>query len=163
MTDANNSTPTDLADRTLVVERTFNAPRDLVWQAWTAPKHIEKWWGPHGWATTVYKMDVRPGGVWHYCMRGPEDAESWGLGTYSEVNAPGRLSYDDAFSDKDGNISPNMPVTSIVLDFIEQDGKTRLVSTSVFDSPETLESLKGMGMMEGLNETWDRLQEHVEA
>jgi len=164
MTDANQSTPPtkfETSGNVLTVERTFNAPRELVWQAFTDPKHIEKWWGPRGWQTTVFKMDVRPGGVWHFVMRGPEGAESWGLATYKEISGPQRLTYDDAWSNAEGTVNANMPITPVELDFLAQDGKTRLVSISYFDSAETLEQVKGMGLVEGLTETWDRLEEFV--
>src|SRR5581483_6165845 len=60
----------DREKRELLFERTFNAPRDRVWQAWTDPERLAQWWGPKGWTTTIYKFEARPGGIWHYCMRG---------------------------------------------------------------------------------------------
>jgi uncharacterized protein YndB with AHSA1/START domain len=163
MTDqTSNPTQDSGAPATFVYERIINAPRERVWQAWTDPRQLEKWWGPRGWTTTIYTMDVRPGGKWHYCMRQDEDGmESWGLSTYKEVTAPSRLTYDDAFSDKDGNVNPQMPVMPIEVQFIEQDGKTRLYSITHLDSAETLAQLKEMGMEQGLSETWDRLEELV--
>lgn len=164
MTDANQTTPPtkfETSGNVLTVERTFNAPRDLVWQAFTDPKHIEKWWGPRGWQTIVFKMDVRPGGVWHFVMRGPEGMESWGLATYREVSAPTRLTYDDAWSNPEGTANEDMPVTPVEIDFLEESGKTRIISVSRFDSVETLEQVKDMGLAEGLTETWDRLDEFV--
>jgi uncharacterized protein YndB with AHSA1/START domain len=80
----------DLVKREVTLERTLHAPRDLVWEGWTQPEHIARWWGPRGWTTTFYEMDVRPGGVCRYCMRsdhGPEP-EVWGRTVYQVVVEP---------------------------------------------------------------------------
>jgi uncharacterized protein YndB with AHSA1/START domain len=77
------------------------------------------------------------------------------------VSAPTRLTYDDAWSNPEGTANENMPVTPVEIDFIEAGGKTRIISVSRFDSVETLEQVKDMGLVEGLTETWDRLDEFV--
>ena len=74
----------------MVVERIFNAPRELVFAAYTEPDRIAQWWGPRGWNMRNVKMDVRPGGVWHYVMTGPDGTESWGMATYQEVTPRSR-------------------------------------------------------------------------
>lgn len=160
----NNPTQAKSDSTTLVYERIINAPRERVWQAWTDPRQLEKWWGPRGWTTTVYTMDVRPGGTWHYCIREDDgEMESWNLAIYQDIDAPSRLNYVDAFSDKDGNVNTEMPRLPIEVTFFEEDGKTRLYSVSHLDSVEALEELKAMGMEQGLAETWDRLEELVAA
>lgn len=153
----------DVENRELVIERSLDAPRDLVWQGWTMPEHISKWWGPAGWVTTIYKMDVKPGGIWHYCMR-PAKAnepagkqESWGLATYREVINPERLAYTDSFSDKDGNIQKGteMPTT---VDFADLNNQTKITVRTQFATVEQLESAEAMGMVQGFSETLDRLE-----
>ncbi|MBI5283561.1 MAG: SRPBCC domain-containing protein [Chloroflexi bacterium] len=151
------------AGRQLIVERVFDAPRDLVWRAWITADVIARWWGPRGWTTTNYQMDVRPGGVWHYCMRGPEGVESWGKAVYREVVEPERLVFYDVFSDADGNTVEGMPGMLITLEFADLDGKTRLTSRTEFATTEELESLLAMGVIQGLSETWDRLEEYLAA
>lgn len=78
----------------LVLTRTFDAPRKLVFEAWTDPKHLARWWGPRGFTTTVREMDVRPGGAWSYAMRGPDGHDYPFDGVYVDVVDPERLVFD---------------------------------------------------------------------
>jgi uncharacterized protein YndB with AHSA1/START domain len=149
--------------RELRIERTFDAPRDLVWKAWTEADRLKQWWGPRSYPTTYCTVDLRVGGVWHYCMTGPEGQESWGKATYQEIVPPERLVFLDQFSDKDGNAAPGMPETTIKMEFVERDGKTVVTATAEYASIEDLEKLVGMGMIEGMTETWDRLEEYLAA
>jgi uncharacterized protein YndB with AHSA1/START domain len=159
--EANSKMEISAKGREFIVARTFDAPRDLVFKAWTEPERLAQWWGPRGWTTTNYSMEVKPGGVWHYCMRGPGGEESWGKSVYQEVVVPERIVYTDAFSDAEGNVSEGMPVFTITMTFSEQEGKTRVASYSVVASEEELQTLLNMGMVEGLTETWDRLEEYL--
>jgi uncharacterized protein YndB with AHSA1/START domain len=152
---------TDLDALTLVVERTFDSPRDLVFKAWSEPERIVQWWGPRGWATTNYAMDFRPGGVWHYCMRGPDGMESWGRAVYREIVPPQRIVYVDSFSDAEGNVVPGAPEMVITLEFADVSGKTALTSRTKFASRKDMESILGMGVVEGATETWGRLEEYL--
>jgi uncharacterized protein YndB with AHSA1/START domain len=152
---------TNKAERKLIVERVFDAPRELVWKAWTEPEHMARWWGPRGWTTTNERMDVRPGGVWHYCMRGPEGAESWGKSVYREIVEPERLVYYDVFSDSDGNTVEGMPGMLITLELADLGDKTKLTSRAEFATVEQLEAVLAMGVVKGLSETWDRMEEHL--
>lgn len=152
--------------KTLVVERTFGAPRSKVWAAWTTPEMLEKWWGPKGWTTTVKHMDFNNGGYLHYGMKceDPEQKDwygktEWGKSTYSDIDPENSYTYADAFCDEDGNVTPGMPIVNINMQFIEENGTTRVVSTTVFSKPEDLEQVIAMGMKEGLEQTWDRLEE----
>jgi uncharacterized protein YndB with AHSA1/START domain len=70
-----NNAATSTADREILITRTFDAPRELVWEAWTNPKHVTHWWGPNGFTTTIEKMDVRVGGVWKHVMHGPDGTD----------------------------------------------------------------------------------------
>jgi uncharacterized protein YndB with AHSA1/START domain len=147
---------------TLVMEREFEAPLDLVWKAWTEPERIEQWWGPRDWQTKNTRMDVRPGGTWHYCMTGPGGMESWGLATYREIVEQQRIVYEDAFSDASGKKNAEMPVMVITNEFRERDGRTTVRSSTQFASPEALQSVLDMGVVMGASQTWDRLAEYVE-
>jgi uncharacterized protein YndB with AHSA1/START domain len=145
----------------LRVERVFNAGRELVFKAWTEAERLQQWFGPKGWTLPVCEIDLRPGGVWRYCMRGPGGEESWGRTVYHEVRPPERLVYTDSFADADGNVVENMPEMLITVDFIEEDGKTRIASTTRFASAEALESILSMGVIQGFTETLDRLDEYL--
>ena len=161
MTEGQTHIVTDAADRTLVVSRVFDAPRALVFKMFTAPEHLARWWGPKGWTLPVCTVDFRPGGVWHYCMRGPAGEESWGRAVYREIVEPERIVYVDSFSDAEGNVAAGMPELVITLTFEEADGKTMLTSRAQFAPDAEFESLLAMGMVQGLTETWDRLGEYL--
>ena len=127
-THGNVATQTDAGP--LVITRVFDAPRDLVWQACTDPERLKHWWGPKGFTWVSSKMDLRPGGLFHYCMRSPDGHEMWGKFAYREIAPPERLVFVNSFSDKDGNStrhpwSPSWPLEVLnTQTFTEHDGKT---------------------------------------
>ena len=153
------------ADRTHVISRVFDAPRDLVWRMWTDCKHLKHWWGPKGWSLPVCKLDFRVGGIWHYCMEGPMPdgsvVESWGRATYREIVEPERIIYQETFSDEVGTINEAMAQMMITLTFADVDGKTEVTNHTLFESADQLQAIIDMGMEQGLAETWDRLEEYV--
>lgn len=148
--------------RELILTRDFDAPPSLLFEMWSDCKHLKNWWGPKEWPMHECRMDFRVGGEWHYCLRGPKkEDESWGKSIYREIDKPSRLVYDDFFCDKDGNINQNMPGMKIVVEFHDLQGKTRLVSSSTFDSAEALQKVMEMGVVEGMSGTMDRLDEYL--
>jgi uncharacterized protein YndB with AHSA1/START domain len=154
----------------LILERVFNAPRELVFRAFSEAEHLKQWWGPRGWTLPVCKVDFRPGGVWHYCMKCEDERqgdfygmESWGKAVYEEIVSPEKIVYVDFFSDAEGNEVQNFPSARITMTFEEQDGKTKLVSRARYASVEALQQVMAMGMEQGIKETWDRLAEHLQA
>lgn len=156
-----NETFTRVEGLELVMERFFMAPRELVFSAYTEPDHIKNWWGPNGWMTTNYQMDVRPGGIWHYCMRSPEGEEAWGKAVFQEVTAPERLVYIDNFSDENGNDVEGFADMKITVEFVEEGNGTRLVNRTLFASEEELKKVTDMGAVEGMTETLDRLEQYL--
>jgi uncharacterized protein YndB with AHSA1/START domain len=121
--------------RDLLLSRLINAPREVVWQAWTQPEHLKRWFAPEHFTTAAAKVDLRPGGNFLYCMRSPEGAEFWGKGVYREILAPERLVYHDTFADEDGHpvqpeqygLSPDYPAETLVtVTLADQNGKTLL-------------------------------------
>lgn len=156
-------------DKVLVLERVFDAPRDLVFTMFKEPEHLKRWWGPRGWELPVCEVDFRPGGVWHYCMKCVDQAqekfygmESWGKGVYEEIDEPERIVYTDYFSDAEGNASDEMPSTQVTMEFMDLGGRTKLVSRSEYVSPEALRTVLDMGVLQGITETWDRLEERLD-
>lgn len=147
--------------RELVIERVFDAPRELVFRAWTEPEHIKRWFGPSVFPVTYCVIDLRPGGTWHYCMTGPDNTQAWGKATYQEVVAPERLVYTDAFSDAEGNVNETLPVSTITVNFIDEGGKTRINSRAVYANAADLQTLQEMGMFEGITETWQQLADYL--
>ncbi|MCC5907782.1 MAG: SRPBCC domain-containing protein [Balneolaceae bacterium] len=148
----------------IIFTRTFDAPRELVFETYTTCEHLKNWWGPRTWPLSYCKMDFRPGGSWHYCMKGPNPGdESWGLAKYKEISEPEKIIYNDNFSDKDGNINSEMPSFDIVNAFETIDEQTKVTVISKVGSKEEVDKLVEMGMIEGFTETWERLEEHLAA
>jgi uncharacterized protein YndB with AHSA1/START domain len=143
------------SDREIVVTRVFDAPRELVFRAYTDPDAIPHWWGPRRLTTTVDKMDVRPGGVWRFVHHDADGTEYAFNGVYREVVPPERLISTFEFEGMPGHIS----VDTLALE--EHDGKTTLTTTSLFETPEDRDGMLKSGMESGMRETLDRLAEHL--
>ena len=118
----------DTSDRELVIRRVFDAPRELVWKAWTDPKHVANWWGPNGFTNTIHEMDVRPGGVWRLTMHGPDGTDWPNKMTFIEVVPPQRLVYDHC-DDVPGGEAGGFHVTAT---FDDQNGKTACTFRMLF-------------------------------
>ena len=144
------------SDRKIEVTRVFDAPRDLVWKAYTDPEAIPQWWGPRRHTTTVDKMDVRPGGAWRYVSRDADGNEYGFHGEYREVVPPERIVCTFEFEGMPGHASVE------TLTLVEHDGKTTVTNTSVFDSVEDRDGMLQSGMEEGARESYDRLAEYLE-
>jgi uncharacterized protein YndB with AHSA1/START domain len=155
----------DIENKTLIIERTFDAPKAKLWRAYADKEWFEKWWGPEGWETTVKEFDFRPGGKLHYGMKCVDEnqgewfgQESWGIMHIEMVDEPNSFTAKDYFSDAEGTINDQMPGQQFVVELIEEDGKTRLVSRSLTDSAEALEELVKMGMIEGFASQLNKLE-----
>ncbi|MDQ6418141.1 SRPBCC domain-containing protein [Paenibacillus sp. LHD-117] len=164
-----NAMVTKVEGNVLTLERVFDAPPELVFQVFTQAEHLKQWWGPRGWAVTVCKVDFRPGGVWHYCMKCEDKdqgdffgMESWGKGIYKEIVDGEKFVYVDHFSDAEGNVSQEMPAAECTILFESFEGKTKLISITKYDTAEALQAVLDMGMEQGIKETWDRLGEHLQ-
>ncbi|WP_077325411.1 SRPBCC family protein [Virgibacillus siamensis] len=154
--------------RTLVMERVCNAPKDLVFKAFSESEHLENWWGPEGWETETRKFEFVPDGEWHYCMRCTDKKqgdfygqESWGKTIYKEINVPKKIVYTDVFSDEMGNSANDLPVIQVTIDFIEQEGKTKLILQSQFESIEALQKVIDMGVVEGTDSQYKCLDDYL--
>ncbi len=153
----------------LTLQRVFDAPRELVFKAFTQAEHLKHWWGPRGWEITVCEVDFRPGGKWHYCFKCMDKdqgdfygMESWGLAVYGDIDEPDTYEYTDYFSDAEGTLNEAMPAAKSTMRFKDHgDGKTKLVCHATYESEDALQQVIAMGMEQGIKETWDRLGEHL--
>jgi len=123
------------AGQGLVITRIFDAPRELVWKAWTNCEHLKRWWGPEHFTAPACKIDLRVGGKYLFCMRSPQGQDYWSTGVYREIVAPSRLAYTDNFADAQGNVVPashyglpgEWPDEMLVTVTLEDlEGKTRM-------------------------------------
>jgi len=93
-------------NRTVKITRIFDAPRELVWKAWTNPQHLMRWWGPEHFTSPACTIDLRVGGKYHFCMQAPDGQKFWNTGVYQELVAPERIVFTDSFADEQGNAVP---------------------------------------------------------
>jgi uncharacterized protein YndB with AHSA1/START domain len=122
---AANANPTaEATSHELVITRVFDAPRDLVWRAWTDPAQVARWLGPRGFTGTVEKLDARVGGAYRFHLRAPDGADLWMQGVHREIVPPERLVNTYVWADAQGR--PTGPETLLTLTFSEQSGKTTL-------------------------------------
>lgn len=152
-------------DNQLTLTRTFSAPRELVWRAWTDPALYQQWWGPAHFTCPVARFDLRVGGQWLSCMRSPDGQDFWSTGFYREIAPYDRIVYTDSFSDEHGTIVPaahyglpgDFPLEMLVtVTFAEQEGKT--VMTLVHSGlPAGDENTKA-----GWSQSFDKLAAAVE-
>lgn len=156
-----NTSPTsDTRPREIIISREFDAPRDLVWEAWTNPAHLVKWWGPNGFTTTIHEMDLRPGGIMRHTMHGPDGTDYANKSHFVEVVKPERIVYQHGGGKEGGG-----PAVQFVATWtFEALGlrRSRLTIHQVFPSPEMRETVvKVYGAIEGGKQTLARLGEFL--
>jgi uncharacterized protein YndB with AHSA1/START domain len=143
------------SDREIVMTRTFDAPRGLVWEAWTRPEHLRRWMlGPEGWTMPVCKIDLRPGGAHRSVWRHPDHGEMEIRGVYREVAPPERLIYTDSWG-------ADFPEIIDTLVLTESDGRTTMTLTMIFPSKEARDAALETGMTEGMGQSFARLDAYL--
>ena len=139
--NAKPSAAADAAQRELVITRLVDAPRDMVYRAWTEPQQAMQWWGPEGLTVVALEMDVRPGGQWRKCMRAADGTDYWRKGVYREVAAPERLVFTYVSDDPLG--APGH-ATLVTVTFEERGAKTMMtLRHSGFESQPAQASHRG--------------------
>lgn len=158
---------------TLILTRSLDAPRELVFKAWTEPEHLAKWWGPAGMEIRVLRFDLRPGGIFHYAMQPKNGAEMYGRMAYREIAAPERIVWVNSFADAAGNVaqSPYFAANQFpleihnVLTLSEQAGKTILTirGRPINAGEGEVEFYKSMfpSMEKGFGGTFEQLAEYL--
>jgi uncharacterized protein YndB with AHSA1/START domain len=152
----------------VVITRVFDAPRELVWKAWTECERFMQWWGPKGFTAPVCKIDLRVGGKSFSSMRSPEGKDFYSVGVYKEIVAPSRIVVTDSFADKDGNVVPatyygmsgSFPLEMLVsVNFEDVNGKTKM--TLRHSQTEGLSDKERTDMQQGWIESFDKLEEYL--
>jgi uncharacterized protein YndB with AHSA1/START domain len=154
-----------------VITRVFNAPRKLIFDAFTQPKHLAHWWGPKGLALEVINLDLRQGGIFHYGMKSPEGHEMFGVFKYIEIVSPEKIIFINAFADKEGNIirAPFNPLWPLevynVWTLTEENGKTTLtLKGRPHNASEEENKMFDAGMssmQQGFGGTFDQLEAYL--
>jgi uncharacterized protein YndB with AHSA1/START domain len=141
---------TEPAERVLLLTRVFDAPPGVVFKAWTEPDQVMRWWGPHGFKVVSCEMDVRRGGKWLLCMRGPDGDDTWQHFTYREIVPPERLVFAYAFADAAGNTGHE---TLVTVTFTNAGDKTVLtLHQAIFES---------VGVRDDHNRGWSEALDHL--
>jgi uncharacterized protein YndB with AHSA1/START domain len=149
------TTFTTPSDREVVATRVVDAPRQLVWECWTSPKHLPHWLlGPEGWTMPICEIDLRVGGAWHYGWRGPNGQEMEMHGVYREIVPPERLVHTERW----GGDWPEA-INTLVL--TEEDGRTLMTATVLYPSKEARDAAIGTGMEGGWARSYELLDEYL--
>lgn len=157
MQATSDTTFTTPNDTDVVATRTFDAPRELVWDAFTKPEHIQRWLlGPDGWEMPICELDLRPGGKYRYgWAEAGTGANPFELsGEIREVEAPERIVHTEQFMGEG-------PAAIVTLELTEEDGKTRMTTTMSYPSKEIRDQVLATGMTDGAGKSYDRLQEYL--
>jgi uncharacterized protein YndB with AHSA1/START domain len=163
---------TAVAQKPFVISRVFNAPREIVFDAFTKPEEMKKWWGPRGFTVIASKMDLRVGGTYHYGMRAPNGTPMWGKFVYREIVRPERIVFINSFSDENGGITrhpmaPDWPLKMVTtFTFEDADGdKTKFTTTwAPLDATDAERATFDAGhdsMKQGWTGTLDQLEAHL--
>lgn len=147
------ATPTP---KSIVLTRVFNAPRELVLDAFTKPELLKRWFGPRGWSLIVCEVDFRVGGGFRFVLRSPEGNQMGMRGTYREIDASYRSVHTESFDDLPGE-------SEVITELTERDGKTVLTATITYTSREIRDAVIRSGMEHGAAESYDRLAELLES
>ena len=151
MNDAGTLKVTTPSDREIVMTRIFDAPRRLVFDAWTNPEHLPRWMlGPEGWTMPICEIDLRPGGAWHFVWRRADGTEMEMRGVYQEITPPERLVSTESWGG-------DWPETLITLTLSEDHGKTTLTQSILYPSQEARDAALKTGMADGVSMSFDRL------
>lgn len=148
----------ETADREIAITRVFNAPRSLVWTAWTDPKHVAQWWGPNGFTNTIHKMEVKVGGVWDFMMHGPDGTDYPNKIVFTEVVKHELLKFDH------GSDDPNDPSQfKVTVNFTAIEAKkTEIKMRMLFQTKEARDLVvEKYGAIEGNTQTMNRLEEYL--
>jgi uncharacterized protein YndB with AHSA1/START domain len=163
---ATKNSPAKAGEQALVITRVFDAPRELVFKAWSNPERMKRWWGPKDFTTPVCKIDFRVRGKFLNCMHSPDGKDYWSTGVYQEIVVPERIVCTDSFADAEGIVVPashygmvgEFPIEMLVtVTFEDQDGKTKMTLRHAgMPAGENRD-----GANQGWNESFDKLAEYV--
>lgn len=150
--------PEDVSRRQILVTREFSAPRELAWEAMTSPQHVGKWWGPRGFTTETESMDLRPGGEWKHVMVAPDGTRFRNHSVYREVRKPERIVYaHTGYFPDGGTIEFESTWTFEAL----SPTRCRVTIWNVFPTVERFQSVAKFGVVEGAQQTLERLGEQL--
>jgi len=160
--DARSRVDLDRDPTAIVTTREIAAPRDLVFEAWTDPRHLAQWWGPNGFTTTTQSFDMRPGGTWRFVMHGPDGRDYDNLITFDVIEKPSRICYRHGGDDVEGEDSEPVQFRTVVTFEALDSGRTRITLHATFPSAaERDRVVREYGADKGAEQTLSRLADYV--
>ena len=148
------------ADREIIITRAFQAPRDLVFEAWTNPQHVIHWFGPDGFTNTIREMSVKPGGVWRFIMHGPDGTDYPNKIIFKQVVKPELLTFHHGWDVEDFYNDPRM--FDVEVNFAEKGNTTELTMKMIFKSKQVKDDVvEKYGAIEGNRQTMNRLENYL--
>jgi PhnB protein len=151
----------DKENKKINVDRSFDAPIDIVWDAWTDASILDKWWAPKPWRSETRSQEFREGGRWHYCMVGPGGERHWCLFDYKTIVPQKSYSGFDAFCDENAVLNPELPRMNWSNSFKNKDGSTIVNIEVSFDQLSDLEKIIEMGFKEGFTMGLENLDQYL--
>jgi uncharacterized protein YndB with AHSA1/START domain len=149
----------DAEAKTMTITARFEAPVSRVWEVWSDPRQLERWWGPPTYPATFLEHDLTPGGTVTYFMTGPDGDQHRGWWRVREIDPPTMLEFDDGFADDAGNPDPEMPTMVMRVTLTEVDGATEMTIATAFPTADAMERVLAMGMQEGLSAAIGQIDE----
>jgi uncharacterized protein YndB with AHSA1/START domain len=148
----------DKANNKLIAEKSFKAPKSLVWKHYTTSELLDKWWGPKPYYTVTKSFEFQPGGQWRYVMSGPNGDEHYCIENFHTIDQENSFTATDTFTDENWSIKSDMPTQDWEVTFTEADFVTNVKVVVTFKNPEDMETIVKMGMKKGFNTGLDQLE-----
>lgn len=156
-TNAINDFKVDRDNRTISVQREYEAPQNRVWEAYTKSEILDQWWAPKPWKSETKSMDFTPGGQWLYAMVGPEGEKHWSVANFTAITDGKGFAVKDGFTDENGKINTDMPQSQWEVSFAPSDNGTLVDFQITFDEVKDLDETLKMGFKEGLQSAMENL------
>lgn len=148
----------DETNNKLIAERSFSALKSTVWEYYTTPELLDKWWGPEPYKATTQSFDFRPGGQWKYIMSGPEGDAHYCIETFHDIDPLNSFTATDSFTDENWNVNTDLPTQDWEVTFTEENDLTHIRVVTTFKSAEDMETIVKMGMKEGFDTGLNQLE-----
>lgn len=157
--DLRYSFQVDMQTNRLTIRREFDAPKNLVWDCYTKSELLDQWFAPEPFSAKTKSMAFEEGGHWHFAMVDPDGNEHWVRFDYEKITPKDRYCAQDAFSDADGRINRDLPVSNWEVTFEDASPRTLVEIVSTYETPEALQQVIDMGMQQGMEATLAQLDE----
>ncbi|TDE44936.1 SRPBCC domain-containing protein [Flavobacterium rhamnosiphilum] len=148
----------DLKEKSILVSRTFSAPLEKVWRAYTESELLEQWWAPQPWKAETKTMNFSVGGYWLYAMVGPENEKHWGRMDYTAITPHLSFEIKDSFCDEEGTINPSLPVSAGTIAFAKTESGTLVEFKMFYTSEKEIQTMIEMGFEQGITACLEQLE-----